>query len=191
MLRVALIVLLLSLSSCVKRADRVAPKEADSNEAQMEEIYDQAHQSREDNQYRAIYLHKKNCDLGYSESCNRLGAIYLSDRFLKKDEVKAQYFFHRSCKLGNTMGCHNEGNMLRLIRRDFPSAIGVYKDNCHNNHYTSCFNLAMMYIQGRGVERNGRLAKKYFKKACEGDVIEGCKIFANMSKKQIRNARYK
>lgn len=176
------LVLVALLSGCVKKTDRLARESADTTPVvDPVAIYQEAiNAKKEDNVYRAIYLHKKNCDMGFGESCNRLGKFYYKGTFLTQDLTKAQSFFHRACKLGSKRGCQNEGNMLRLVSQDFPAAFAVYQDNCLNDHYESCYNIAMMYSEGRGVEQSYRRAKRYFKKACDGEIKRACQMHAEM-----------
>jgi TPR repeat protein len=180
-------------TACVKKADRVAnassSSEKDANELR-EKIYTQAQAAKEEgNTYRSVYLHEKNCGLGYSKSCNRLAYQHYVGEAIIQNHERAFFLYGKSCKMKNKYGCFNLGNMLRLGHgtktKEFGVAFGVYKDNCADNCYRSCFNMAVMYFKGQGVDKNVDEATKFFKKACDGGVDLGCKNYLNISEKQV------
>ena len=49
---------------------------------------------------KAIYHYQKSYQEGSASSAYQLGLIYL-----KKNKIKSQYYFEKSCDLGNKKGC--------------------------------------------------------------------------------------
>jgi TPR repeat protein len=39
-------------------------------------------------------------------------------------------------------------------------------------------NLGLMYLGGKGTNKDTKKAKKYFKKACDGGIKEACEYFS-------------
>jgi TPR repeat protein len=53
---------------------------------------------------------------------------------------------------------------------------------CGLNNGTGCFNLGLMYEEGRGVRKSNTKALKYYGKACDLELALGCKNYAGLKK---------
>jgi len=184
-----LVVSLLLFTSCIKKADRLSKNtKPQDDEAFMQNIYLQAQgAAKEKNHLRSIYLHEKNCALGYAPSCNRLAYRYYKGDIIKTNHTKAQILYHRACsQLGDHLACFNEANMLRSNHKDYHSARISYDAMCNAGHHNSCYNLAVMYYKGQGVKkRNKKKAAKIIKQACHNGYNRACKIVGKMKKGKI------
>ncbi len=47
-------------------------------------------------------------------------------------------------------------------------------DTCNSGNATGCYNLGIMYVQGKEIRQNYFKAKEHFGKACDGGVANGC-----------------
>ena len=181
--------LLLFGSGCVKKADRIEASST-QNETLMQEIYTQALEaSKDNNPMRSIYLHTKNCEMGYSKSCNRVAYQHYSGEILTQNYSKALELYDKSCKMKNKYGCFNLANMLRLGEgtkaREVSLAFKLYKNNCSNECYRSCFNLAVMYYLGDATPKDKKLARKYFKKSCHSGMEIACENYIGVKYNKI------
>jgi TPR repeat protein len=76
---------------------------------------------------------------------------------------------------GDPMACHQVGEFLSLVRDDRVRAGKVFEKNCTDQKYSaSCFNLAKLYMTGKGVEQSDEKAEDYFKQSCTGGHLYGC-----------------
>jgi TPR repeat protein len=76
---------------------------------------------------------------------------------------------------GNSGACHSLGEYEAVVNSDFKKAAEIYSKNCtKNNHGASCFNLARLYLAGKGVENNDAQAAALSGKACEYGHKQAC-----------------
>lgn len=76
---------------------------------------------------------------------------------------------------GNPVACHQVGEYLSVVKNDYVKAARVFKKNCESlEHAPSCFNLARLFLGGKGVEQSDAEAVKNFEKACDGDHQPAC-----------------
>lgn len=181
---------LIFLSSCCKKADYPCSSTS-SDIGFMENVYKQAQEaSKEGNHLRAIFLHEKNCGMGYSKSCNRIAYQHYKGAVVVEDYQKAFQYYGRSCQMKNHLGCFNLANMFRLgqgMKTREPSvAFKIYKDNCKDECYQSCFNLGVMYFLGHSVKKDTKKAKKYFQKACDNGLAVGCMNLEEIKKNKVK-----
>lgn len=57
---------------------------------------------------------------------------------------------------------------------DLKKASELMKKSCDNGNMRACWNLGLLYSNGRGVERNSKKALDLYKIACEGGYEKGC-----------------
>lgn len=68
---------------------------------------------------------------------------------------------------GDGMACHSLGEWHAVVKQDYASAADIYRKNCDKQNYSaSCFNLARLFLAGKGVEQDDAQAAKYSEKAC-------------------------
>ncbi|KAF8777818.1 Cytochrome c oxidase assembly factor 7 like protein [Argiope bruennichi] len=100
-----------------------------------------------------------------------------------KSEEEAQEYLEKlgieykfSCfKEKDPEGCHLLGDYLEAVKKDFESAVKVFKSNCDERNYAkSCFKFGNFSYLGKGCESNNLLAFDYYKKACDLDHPDGC-----------------
>ncbi|PRD21827.1 UNVERIFIED_CONTAM: Cytochrome c oxidase assembly factor 7-like protein [Trichonephila clavipes] len=90
------------------------------------------------------------------------------------EKLGIEYKF--SCfKENNSEGCHLLGDYLEAVKKDFESAIKVFKSNCDDNkHGKSCFKYGNFTYLGKGCEIDKRTSFDYYKKACDLNYMDGC-----------------
>ncbi|WP_419771148.1 MAG: hypothetical protein ACNI3C_04980 [Candidatus Marinarcus sp.] len=55
---------------------------------------------------------------------------------------------------------------------DYPMALYMFDKSCKNGNKQGCYNLAVMYKQGQGINPCNQKAQEYFSIACEQDAKE-------------------
>ena len=70
-----------------------------------------------------------------------------------------------ACNQGDARQCFNAGTISKT-EGDYDSAIKFYNKSCDANDSKGCNNLAYLYLEGKGVKRNIKIAKKFSNKAC-------------------------
>lgn len=97
------------------------------------------------------YLHKA-CDLKDAYSCGFIGAFY------DEDAVK-------------DIEAHN------VLPLDYKKAREFYNKGCELGDGMSCTNLALIYLNGRGVIVNIKKGKDYLIKGCQLGDEEACELY--------------
>lgn len=59
------------------------------------------------NNFKAVELYRKACDMNYEEGCNSLGLMYENGKGVRKDTSKALEYFGKACDLKSDEGCQN------------------------------------------------------------------------------------
>ena len=59
-------------------------------------------------------------------------------------------------------------------RGDFKSAFELFEKSCKEGNAKACFNLAVMYDKGEGVQKSKSKAIHYFQKACDNGEMQVC-----------------
>lgn len=76
---------------------------------------------------------------------------------------------------GDPMACHQVGEFFSLVKNDRERAGTVFEKNCTSQKYSaSCFNLAKLYLTGKGVVQSDAKAEDFFKQSCDGGHLYGC-----------------
>ncbi len=112
----------------------------------------------------AVKYYKFACDLNDSWGCSDLGWHYEHGKGVGKDLDLAKEYFQKACNLKKKF-CVNLGYFYEKQKNDYKKAFKYYKIACDNNGSMGCNNLAWMYLDGRGVEKNIHKGYIYAKKA--------------------------
>lgn len=109
----------------------------------------------------AFKLAKKGCESNDSTSCNYLGILYQEGKGTEQDSQKAFMAFQKLCyeKMN-----YEDSLCLNSTTKNFESCIGDTKK-------IGCYNLALGYANGRGVEQNYKRAFDIFKELCDKDEM--------------------
>ena len=117
----------------------------------------------------AKMYYEKACNLNVVKGCLDIGRFYLLGRGVRQDYQKAKTYFDKACstlKHGPEC-CYKVGNYYSLNLRDYQQAKTYYEKSCNLNDAQGCFNLGMLYEDGKGVSQNFQTAKEYYGKACD------------------------
>jgi TPR repeat protein len=112
----------------------------------------------ETNLLRAAELYAKGCDGGNALSCYRLGMLIdAGNGVVKQDKARAMTLFKKACAADQVNAC-----------------VSFHNGACNGGDATSCFDLAILYDAGRGVQQDRERALELFSKACKGGYASGC-----------------
>jgi len=92
----------------------------------------------------------------------------------KYDEART--LFSQACDAGEMRACNYLGYLYAQGlggARDTEKARTIYQGACEQNNLASCASLGSLYQDAS----NPNEARKYFKKACDGGLAEGCTLF--------------
>ena len=111
--------------------------------------------------------------LSYSKAFRMAEDLNLVD----EDYITRMTGFEADCNdgKGDPMACHQVGEFFSLVKDDRVRAGKVYEKNCTDKNYSaSCFNLAKLYMTGKGVTQSDEKAESFFKQSCTGGHLYGC-----------------
>ncbi len=109
---------------------------------------------------RAEQLFKRACDAGNGNGCNGLAFHFLEEDGERpwRDPAQAAALFDKGCRLGSAKACTNGGWQVqyeRGVKLDGDKARWLYQRGCDElGSNLACYNLGLMYEDGRGVERS-------------------------------------
>lgn len=63
---------------------------------------------------------------------------------------------------------------FQLAQGDAKTAVTFYRSSCAARSYASCYQLAVAYLRGDGVPKDGKQMVKYFDRACVGGMLKAC-----------------
>lgn len=105
------------------------------------------------------------CEYGFGRGCSVAGMQNIRGKGITKDRKKGLHYLDKACSMGRGETCATIGTMHLLGRygtaKDAVKAISYLEKGCEMGSEMGCFNLAKMYHNGDGVQRNDPLANKY------------------------------
>jgi TPR repeat protein len=97
------------------------------------------------------------------------------DAYDHKQYAQARTLFAQACDAGDLRACNYLGFLYAQGlggAQDAEKAGTVYQNACDRGNLSSCASLGSLY---QDAGNNGE-ARKYFKKACDGGLAEGCNL---------------
>ncbi|MBQ9274892.1 MAG: sel1 repeat family protein [Succinivibrio sp.] len=114
------------------------------------------------------------CKQKESWACNNLGYRYSSER---QEYATSYSFFKKACKLGEPMGCFNQGRALLLgegVARDPAYAFKLMDKSCRDKDEEACKIQGILYESGQGTAKDLQAALRLYQRACELGSAGGC-----------------
>ena len=120
-----------------------------------------------------------------------LGALLWNGDVVKQDLIKAKEWFEKAAAQGNANAQYFLGDTYRIgiITRNNPSYISLkqYQDSqkakewlekaAAQNKSHAQHELGVMYSKGEGIKQDKKVAKEWFRKACDNKVQKSCRIY--------------
>jgi TPR repeat protein len=134
---------------------------------------------------KAAELFQKACDGGYKLACRNLGLMLRDGRAVPADLTRAAMLLDKACKGGVPLACTNAGDVdaVRAIKGGparYKEMIAHYKQGCDAGDSTSCRQLGIAYLEGRGLPRSTSAAALWLERACMPDDAVACRLLGLM-----------
>ncbi len=130
---------------------------------------------------KAAEVLQKACDAGYKLACRNLGLLLRDGRALPADLARAEALLDKACKGGVPLACTNAGDVdaMRAVKGGaarYKEMIAHYKQGCDAGDPTSCRQLGIAYLEGKGVPKSTSAAALWLERACMPDDPVACRL---------------
>jgi uncharacterized protein len=137
------------------------------------------------NPTRASEVYQKACDGGMMLACRNLGLMVRDGRGVPIDLRKAETLLDRACKGNVPFACKNAGDLdTQLAAKSgaarWKLAIAHYKQGCDSGDPTSCRQIGIMYLDGKGLPKSTAAAAVWLERACLPDDPVACRLLGEM-----------
>jgi MYXO-CTERM domain-containing protein len=169
----------ISLGTCVKK--KPAPK------LSAQEKFDRANDDLEGkgrgaDPKRGVRLLEENCTAGHGPSCTLLGFLYSRGRAgIATSPTKSMEFFVKACSLNDVEGCYHIGNVAYQIA-EYPASRIAYQRACELGSGLACARGGELFERGIGGDKDAATSTRMFERAhallaptCPGDG-SGCYV---------------
>lgn len=134
---------------------------------------------------QALTFYQRACEANEAVACAELGARYEAGDGVARDLRRAtNSYFTRACAGGLGPACTRAGALFErapgLI--DLPRAAGLYERGCALGHAEACFNLGVMYAEGRGRDKDLAKALSLYQHACRLGLKQVCALAAQLGR---------
>ncbi len=116
---------------------------------------------------------KKACSGGDLDACTRLGVALVDGDIEARDPVKAREVHELACDGGKQLSCAHLGRLwARGLggEQNEDTARALYELSCSADEMLGCAFLGRLHY----INRKGKDARKFLKKACDGGSYVGC-----------------
>lgn len=119
------------------------------------------------------------CTANNARACNEAGRIYHRDANDAEKKNTLRYYA-RACALGETLGCANQGSVLRNLggQSNLVAARAALRKACDAKDAISCGVLGHMMADGDGGTKDPAGAIPLLEFACAGNHASGCFVLA-------------
>lgn len=128
----------------------------------------------------AIQFYEKACDNNATQSCSKLGRLHLEKNSYKKAEVA----LIKACEAKDSWSCVQLANLyekgVQNIVKDNNKSLMFHDKACDFGSRTSCSQLGMDYLVGKGKEKDIEKALVYLSKACDKAEAKACAMVASI-----------
>ena len=122
------------------------------------------------------------CLAGDAKGCYRVAVTYRDGLGVKQDTEAAKSYFKMACDQGDTQSCV-EMNAINQTHSDSGTTMPEtkeenkfteYREACDNNDGSACYELGLLYDEGKMVAKNEKKADQFILRACELKYDVGC-----------------
>lgn len=115
------------------------------------------------------------CQKNDGQSCTLLAEIVKEGKDVARDDNAAFVAYRKACDLRQLGACRAVGSYYLsgspgVVNQNAAKAAQIFDRACKAGHAGSCFDLATLYEEGKGVKRNPKKAARLRSK---GEVFEG------------------
>jgi len=123
------------------------------------------------------------CSGGESVACTELGELYETGRGVPRDVKRAaRSYYATACAHGVAVACTRGGRLFERAPEivDLPKAAEMYERGCRLAQAQSCFDIGVMYAEGRGRPRDAAQALSFYEQACARGLKQVCALVAQL-----------
>jgi len=134
---------------------------------------------------KAVDVYQRACDGGYKLACRNLGLMLRDGRGVPADLVRADALLDKACKGGVPLACTNAGDLdaVRAIKGGparYKEMLAHYKQGCDAGDPTSCRQIGIAYLEGKGLPKSTGAAAVWLERACMPDDPVACRVLGLM-----------
>lgn len=135
---------------------------------------------------RAAEVYQQTCTRGYQIACHNLGLMLRDGRGVPADLTRAAALFDKACKASVPFACTAAGDTAaaRAVKGGaarYREMIAHYKMGCDTADPTSCRQLGIAYLEGKGLPRSTSASAVWLERACMLDDPIACRVLGVMT----------
>ncbi|MFW5966791.1 MAG: hypothetical protein ACOCV2_04690 [Persicimonas sp.] len=130
---------------------------------------------------RSEELLQRGCGGGYLRACSDLATLYLQQES-EEGVQKGLTLLYFACSNDEPEACNSLGTILTQTGDNelHTEAADHLEKGCLMDAAPACANLGYLYLEGRGVERDGDRAVQLYQKSCDEGYARGCQQLGTM-----------
>ena len=132
-------------------------------------------------QVKYLELLTRSCYRGFAEDCWRVGDLYAHGVGVEYNPSKAIELSAKACDGQVLQGCSDLA-FVHGKEGNFDKALGPATKACNGGNMQGCSSLGLLYLIGKGVQRDDLRAITLLKKACNGGNKHACEIVEEIEK---------
>lgn len=138
----------------------------------------------------AMKFYEKACENNVTQSCSKLGRLYLENNVSKQAEM----VLSKACEAKEGWSCAQLGKLYATGSKDNNKSLLFYDKACAFGSRISCNQLGMAYLKGKEMQKDINKALDYLSKACDKAEANACRelglIYEN-GKEGIKKNKFK
>ncbi|PRP99015.1 putative beta-lactamase HcpD precursor [Enhygromyxa salina] len=146
---------------------------------------------------RAVEMFEQACKAGHPGACTYLGSSYEHGVGVGADLARAQRYYESACNSGDGRACIGLGTLIEAenpsqARVLFERGLDRLEAGCVGEPETHCGALALLHVQGIGVEIGLDEGERLYAMACDAGDVESCSAVAELvrSRDRARSDQY-
>jgi TPR repeat protein len=136
---------------------------------------------------------EQECEHGDGRACSRLAGRYLDDEAVPRDPERASDYLRKACEFGDQPSCNRLIRVLTGktpgIPPDLAKAGQLFERLCNRDDAPSCYERAMMFVNGEGERQSYEAAVPWLQKACALDSELACDTLRDLRETRLPQPR--
>jgi hypothetical protein len=128
---------------------------------------------------KAFGLLKDACSAGAATACERIAGLAGGGSGHRDAEGAASRYLH-ACDAGESTACARGAHLLTAMPKRLPDSTHMFQRACDAGDAGSCFDLAQMYLQGKGVAKDEGHAVTLLEAGCRIPDARSCERAAQI-----------
>ena len=120
------------------------------------------------------------CDHGQQSACTAVGDLLAGGVSGHRDAEGAASRYLHACDAGESTACARGAHLLTAMPKRLPDSTHMFQRACDAGDAGSCFDLAQMYLQGKGVAKDEGHAVTLLEAGCRIPDARSCERAAQI-----------